>query len=170
MANLAVKESTLALIREFEGFSTKAYWDYSRWSIGYGSGTLLNGAIVKAGDVITKAEGEALLKRDADFAAKYVNAWVTSAINQNQFDALVSFTYNCGIGNFQKSNLLKVVNAAPLNFAAIKAAFTESKYTTANRGARRTKEAEVYASGVAANTNFIWLILIVAIILITRKK
>lgn len=170
MANLTVIESTLALIREFEGYSTKAYWDVSRWSIAYGSGTLLNGAVVKEGDVVSKAEGEALLKRDAWYAAGFVNSWVKADITQGMFDALVSFTYNCGIGNFQKSNLLKLVNQNPLNFDAIRAAFLESKWTTYNRTGRRKKEAATYQNGSVAPTNFLWLFLIIALVLIIRKR
>jgi lysozyme len=170
MANLTVIESTLALIREFEGYSAKAYWDVSRWSIAYGSGTLLNGSVIKEGDVVSKTEGEALLKRDATYAAGFVNSWVKSTITQGMFDALVSFTYNCGIGNFQKSNLLKLVNQNPLNFETIRAAFLESKFTTYGRTGRRKQEADVYQNGAVAPTNFFWLILVVALILVIRKK
>lgn len=173
MANFSVVESTLEMIRQFEGLSLKAYWDVTRYSIGYGSGTLLNGVKIKSTDVITKAQAEQLLLRDTKEAAGYVNRYVTSAINRNMFDALTSFVYNVGSGNFAGSNLLRLVNVNPYNFTAIEAAFREDKWTTHNRVTRRQVEAYSYAQPGLSNdiAGFPLLLLIgIALFFFTRKK
>lgn len=76
-------------------------------TIGYGH----TGADVKPGMRITPEEGLALLGKDCEWAEDSVNSHVTIPINQNEFDALVCFTFNCGVGAFQGSGLLKCLNA-----------------------------------------------------------
>jgi lysozyme len=71
MASHKVTNTTLDLIRQFEGLSLTAYWDVSRYSIGYGSGYLANGKKVQSGDSISQAEAEALLLRDVKEAGAY---------------------------------------------------------------------------------------------------
>ncbi|MBE9491050.1 MAG: lysozyme [Bacteroidetes bacterium] len=94
------------LIKEFEGFRDKAYkCPAGVWTIGYGH-TLG----VQEGDVITKAEGQELLLCDLRTAISAVNSLVTVQLSQSQFDALVSFVFNIGIGAFVRSTLLKVLN------------------------------------------------------------
>ena len=92
----------LKLIMEFEGCRLTAYKPVAAekyWTIGYGH----YGADVYQGMTITQAQAESLLTQDC---AKYVNAVNKYAnlswMNQNTFDALVSFTYNCGTGNLAK--------------------------------------------------------------------
>ena len=89
-----------------------------------------------------------MLKKDIQAKAEIpVNQLVHSAINQNQYDALVSFTYNCGSGNLQKSTLLQKVNAKP-NDPYIKAEFL--KWNKAGGKVlpgltkRREEEAKIY--------------------------
>lgn len=92
----------IALIKEFEGLRLKAYLcPGGVWTIGYG-----HTAGVKPGMVITEAQAEEYLKADLIAFERYLNG-LGLALNQNQFDALVSFIYNIGIGNFQKSTLLR---------------------------------------------------------------
>ncbi|WP_319422750.1 lysozyme [Pleurocapsa sp. FMAR1] len=55
-------------------------------------------------------EAERLLKEDLSIFEKAVTRFVTVPLNQNQFDALVSFTFNVGVGAFSKSTLLKLLN------------------------------------------------------------
>ena len=98
----------IALIKEFEGLRLKAYkCPGGVWTIGYG-----HTAGVKPGMVITEAQAEQFLKEDLITFEKAVNTQNLS-INQNQFDALVSFIYNIGVGNFQKSTLLHKVLIDP---------------------------------------------------------
>ena len=92
----------IALIKEFEGLRLKAYkCPGGVWTIGYG-----HTAGVKPGMTITEEQAEQLLKEDLIVFERAVNNQNLS-INQNQFDALVSLIYNIGIGNFQKSTLLR---------------------------------------------------------------
>ena len=92
----------IALIKEFEGLRLKAYLcPGGVWTIGYG-----HTAGVKPGMTITEEQAEQFLKEDLIVFEKAVNNQ-NLFINQNQFDALVSLIYNIGIGNFQKSTLLR---------------------------------------------------------------
>ena len=98
----------ISLIKEFEGLRLKAYkCPGGVWTIGYG-----HTAGVKPGIVITKAQAEEYLKADLIAFERYLNG-LGLALNQNQFDALVSFIYNVGTGNFSNSTLLRKVRANP---------------------------------------------------------
>ena len=174
MANLAAQNSTIEFLMSVEGFSAKAYWDYKQWSIGYGSGTMPNGQPVKQGDTVTKDQARAMLARDVVSRANAVNRYVTANINQNQFDALVSFTYNLGSGALADSTLLDVINANPVNYDAIATQFRKWIYAggVPNDGlkTRREKEIQLYKNGMVETPVFFWLILIVALVLIIRKR
>ena len=98
----------IALIKEFEGLRLKAYkCPGGVWTIGYG-----HTAGVKPGMVISEAQAEEYLMADLIASEKYLND-LRLAINQNQFDALISFIYNVGTGNFSRSTLLRKVRANP---------------------------------------------------------
>ena len=87
----------IALIKSFEGCRLTAYLcPAGVWTIGYG-----HTAGVTQGQAITHAQADSFLKADLEKYEKYVNA-TGLTLNQNQFDALVSFTYNCGAGNLKK--------------------------------------------------------------------
>ena len=131
------------LIKEFEGCKLEAYLDsVGIATIGFGS---TRG--VKLGQKITYQETEQLLIRDMAFAENAVNILVKSKINQNQFDALVSFVFNLGEGNFGKSTLLRKINANP-NDISIRQEF--NKWINAGGKPlnglvrRRAKESELY--------------------------
>lgn len=95
---MRTSQTGINLIKEFEGCRLKAYkCPAGVWTIGYG-----HTAGVAAGQAITQVRADEMLKTDL---VKYENAvaknvWIT--LNQAQFDALVSFTYNCGAGNLAK--------------------------------------------------------------------
>ena len=98
----------IALIKEFEGLRLKAYQcPGGVWTIGYG-----HTAGVKPGMLISKAQAEEYLKADLIAFERYLNG-LGLALNQNQFDALISFIYNVGTGNFSSSTLLRKVRANP---------------------------------------------------------
>ena len=100
----------IELIKSFEGLYLKTYkCPAGIDTIGYGH----TGIDVKPDMVITKEQAEDLLKKDLVFSEKQVSRLVTSDISQNQFDALVSFTFNLGSGALKKSTLLKKVNINP---------------------------------------------------------
>lgn len=102
-------------ITSFEGFSAKPYLDIAGIpTIGYGATYYENGVKVTMKDAhITKERAMELKAFHLQIAEAGVKKWVTTKINQNQFDALVSFTYNLGVGALQDSTLLKKVNANP---------------------------------------------------------
>jgi lysozyme len=97
----------LGLVKSFEGLFLKAYrCPAGVWTIGYGC---TEG--VKPGMVWTKDEAEAALLRELSKFEAAVNKLAKVTLNQNQYDALVSFAYNCGEGALSRSGLLKKVNA-----------------------------------------------------------
>ena len=87
----------LDLIKSFEGLRLTAYKAVPTevyWTIGYGH----YAPEVKKGQVITEAQAEAYLRQDLATAEKAVNG-LNKKLTQNQFDALVSFAFNCGSGS-----------------------------------------------------------------------
>lgn len=96
------------LIKQYEGLRLEAYrCPAGVWTIGYG-----HTAGVRRGDVIDERRAEYLLEEDLKKFEAVVNR-ECPGVNQNQFDALVSFTFNLGERNLLKSMLLKCVKANP---------------------------------------------------------
>lgn len=134
----------IALIKSFESLRLEAYrCPAGIWTIGYG-----HTAGVRRGDRIDERKAEQLLTDDLRQFEDVVNR-ECPGINQNQFDALVSFTFNVGTGNFQKSTLLKCVKANPLN---VNIRYELSRWNKANGTVlsglirRRKAEADLYFS------------------------
>ena len=91
------------LIKQYESFRAEAYrCPAGVWTIGYG-----HTRDVKSGDKITEPEALKLLRQDVQTAEKAVSTLVKKPLDQNRFDALVSFVYNTGSGNFASSTLLE---------------------------------------------------------------
>ena len=106
---MKISQKGLDLIKNFEGLELKAYKDsVGILTIGYGS----TGSHVKSGMTITAEQAEELLKQDVSRFEKGVNDLVKVSLTQNQFDALVSFSFNLGLGNLKSSTLLKKLNAS----------------------------------------------------------
>jgi len=106
--NLSYSDQGLALTEQFEGLRLTAYQDsIGVWTIGYGH----TGPDVQPGLAITQEQAGALLLQDVAGAAAAVNRLVTVPLTQNQFDALVDFTFNAGQGNLASSTLLRELNA-----------------------------------------------------------
>ena len=103
------------LIKEFEGFSNRPYKCSANIpTIGYGNTFYPDGKRVSMLDKqITKEYADEIFKYVADNFAFKVSKLIKSKVTQNQFNALVSFAYNVGIGNLEKSTLLKLVNINP---------------------------------------------------------
>lgn len=102
------------LIKQFEGCILSAYkCPAGVWTIGYG-----HTKDVKLGMKITSSQATELLKDDLKTYESYVNKYVKVKLNQNQFDALVSFTFNCGGGALKSSTLLKKLNKGDYTGAA----------------------------------------------------
>ena len=97
----------IELIKHFEGCELEAYkCPAGVWTIGYGH---IKG--VHEGMTITEHQAEEMLKSELHEYEGYINDYVTVPLNQNQFDAMVSWVYNLGGGNLRASTLLKVLNA-----------------------------------------------------------
>ena len=107
----------LELIKSYEGLRLNAYPDPATggdpWTVGYGS----TGPHVRKGLTITLAQAEELLRSDLRRFEDGVTACapVTTA---NQFAALVSFAFNCGLGNLKSSTLLRLHNEGKYALAA----------------------------------------------------
>ena len=113
MANRKIGQAGLALIKQFEGCRLTAYQcSAGVWTIGYG-----HTAGVYKGMKITQAQADAFLKQDIAKFEKYINnpsyVQFTDKLNQNQFDALVSFAFNLGQGNVKKLCVGRNINQIP---------------------------------------------------------
>jgi len=112
---LSVSRSAVELIKTFEGFrGAAAKLDDGRWTIGYGH-TLT----AREGSTITEADAEALLLYDLIQSAHAVNEHVFAPLDQNQFDALVSFVFNIGVRAFRGSPTLRRLNEGRFLEAAL---------------------------------------------------
>lgn len=105
----------LELIKEREGCRLVPYRDsVGVWTDGVGN---TNG-VVPGGPPITQEKAEADLRRNLSFAEAAITGGTTVDLEQHQFDALVSFTFNVGIGAFVHSTLLRLLNAGDYAGAA----------------------------------------------------
>lgn len=112
---MKISQNGLDLIKSFEGLELKAYKDsVGVLTVGWGS----TGSHVKPGMVITKEQAETLIKQDVSRFEKGISDLVKVPLTQNQFDALVSFSFNLGLGNLKSSTLLKKLNASDYSGAA----------------------------------------------------
>ena len=103
---MKISEEGKALIKKFEGCELDSYiCSGGVWTIGYG-----HTAGVKQGDKINQDEANHLLTEDLEEFEGYVNSAVEVGLDQNQFDALVAWTFNLGPSNLKSSTMLKVLN------------------------------------------------------------
>lgn len=141
---MEVNKAGRDLIKKFEGCKLKAYkCPAGLWTISWGLTFYPDGTKVKEGDVITQQQAEDYFNAIVDDFSKKVDVLIKSNVTDNNFSALVSFAYNVGMGNFQRSTLLRKVNANPKD-PSIRAEFM--KWTRANdkvlNGLVRRREAE----------------------------
>lgn len=104
----------ISLLKEFEGFRSKAYWDKTGkvWTIGYGETVYPDGQIVRRGDTCTQAKAvEWMIDDIKTERLPALQQMVKVPLTNNQACALISFCYNVGIGGLRKSQLLKKLNA-----------------------------------------------------------
>lgn len=134
------------LIQSFEGYSSEAYLcSGGKWTIGYG-----HTANVQPGDTITRQQAEILLQEDIKWAEDTVNAQNLD-LSQAQFDALVSFVYNVGSGNFNASTLLKYLKQDTLPRTTLEKEWKKWKYANQQEvkglARRRAAEWSLYKNG-----------------------
>lgn len=138
------------LIKHFEGCKLIGYMCPAGVpTIGYG-----HTRVAKVGWRISEEAAEKLLVEDLTIFEAQINK-LDLDLTQDQFDAIVSFVFNLGIGNFQKSTLLKLIKADPTDFYI---AFEFLKWTRAGRVVlpglelRRKAEAKLYFTGRSVNS------------------
>ena len=109
---MKVSENCLEQIKLHEGFRSKAYLDGGGVpTIGYGSTYYEDKTKVKMGDVITEERASELFKNVVSKFELGVLKLLKRTLKQNEFDALVSLTYNIGLGNLTTSKLLAIINS-----------------------------------------------------------
>ena len=133
------------LIKKFEGLFLKSYLCPANVAtIGYGSTIWSDGKKVKLGEVISLEGAEKLLMWELEKKSVCLQ---DLNLNQNQFDALLSFIYNIGVGAFKKSTILKMIKLNPTD-KGIREQFMRwvNKGSTFEKGLtrRRKEEADLY--------------------------
>lgn len=151
IGHMNISQRGIDLIKSFEGFRAQSYKclvTEKYFTIGYGH----YGPDVRLGQVITKAQAEELLMKDLERFVAAVNKYdYTYDFNQNEFDALVSFTYNLGEG---------CLNQVTDNKRRTKAQIAEKMLLYYNSGGkrieglvrRRKAEHDLFLSGSAATS------------------
>lgn len=146
--NKTISDQGLALIKHHEGLRLNRYND----AVGYP--TIGYGHLIKDGEnlhQITEAEAEALLRDDVREAENAVNRLVKVPVTQEQFDALVSFTFNLGSGSLSESTLLRKLNAG--DYAGAANEFPRWVYADGNKLTglvnRRHDERGLFVGGIA---------------------
>lgn len=146
---MKTSDSGIRLIQEFEGLRLTSYLCSAGVpTIGYGATYYADGTKVKLGQTITKEQAVQMLKEHLkQFEGSLIGLLNKTNVNQNQFDALVSFTFNLGAGNLAKSQLLRFVKANP-NDPKIAAEFAKwnraGGLVSTGLVRRRKKEAQLY--------------------------
>jgi len=146
---MRTSQTGIDLIRSFEGCCRKAYRlpGETYYTIGYGH----YGADVKAGTTVTYAQAEELLRSDLRKFEGYVAQYAPSGLNQNQFDALVSFCYNCGPGSLKQLCTGRTIAQIPEHIEAYTASASESYRAGLLR--RRQAERKLYNTPVKQEGN-----------------
>ncbi|MFH1058872.1 MAG: lysozyme [Pseudomonadota bacterium] len=142
-----LNQAGVDLVKRSEGFSPKTY------TCPAGHPTIGFGHRIRAGEVfeepLSQAQAEDLLRADLAEAAGAVQRLVTAPLSDDQFAALVDFTFNLGAGNLQKSTLLKKLNAG--DYAGAGAEFgrwvKSGGQTLPGLVTRRAAEAALFAGG-----------------------
>lgn len=118
-------DKALALIKESEGLRFRAYQDEKGiWTLGYGTVIRPDGSKVKEGDTCTQEQADAWLEQNvAKVAERVHDLCFPVELNENEFNALVSFVYNIGIGAFKRSTMLAMIHNSKYSSSDIAAEF-----------------------------------------------
>lgn len=115
---MKLNEAGIDLIKSFESLRLEAYPDPGTggdpWTIGYG-----HTEGVSEGDTCTEDEANEFLQNDLAQCIQGVTDLVTTNLNDNQFSALVSFAFNCGVHNLKISTLLREINDSNFNHIVV---------------------------------------------------
>lgn len=116
---MKTNQAGINLIKEFEGFRSKAYkCPAGVWTIGYGHTSSAGKPMVKSGMAVSATEAEAILKRDLAQYEGAVTKAIKVSLTPNQFSACVSLCYNIGGANFAKSSVARFCNKGQFKQAA----------------------------------------------------
>lgn len=111
---MEIDQAGIDFIKQFEGCRLEAYYDQANiLTIGYG-----DTEDVTPGMVITQQDADSRLINRLESFEQGVNELVSVPINQNQFNALCSFSYNVGLASLRRSTLLRCLNNFDFNDAA----------------------------------------------------
>ena len=107
-----INERGIQIVKSFEGIALKPYLcPASVWTVGYGATRSSTGRPIDQDmEPITEAEAEALLIRDLESSEGWISRLIKTALTENQYSALVSFTFNVGAGALQRSTLRMKLN------------------------------------------------------------
>ena len=115
----SLSNNGMRLLEQFEGLRLEAYLDSAGIAtIGFGTIKYPDGSKVKKGDKIIKDQAKEYKLHDLKEFESTVNTYVTVPLSQNQYDALVSLSYNIGSNAFKNSTLLKKLNSSDYKGAA----------------------------------------------------
>ena len=141
-----ISQECIDFIKEKEGFKSVAYRQNKNekyLTLGYGH----YGSDVKEGQTITQEEAERLLRADLKgYTDAVLKECEHLALNQNELDALVSFTYNCGLGNLKKLTKDRTKEEIAEHITA----YTNSGSEANRKGLqiRREEEKEMFLGGI----------------------
>lgn len=141
---MPISDRGFDLIKAYERLRLKAYLPTPDdvWTVGYG-----HTKDVQEGDEVTEDEADAFLREDVKSAEDCIDTYVEAELTQNQYDALCSFIFNIGCGNFKGSTLCKLINAG--NFEAAQKQFArwnkQNGKPLAGLTRRRAEEAALFA-------------------------
>ena len=109
---MRTSDDGIDLIKQFEGVRLDSYRDsVGVWTVGFGHTAACGEPIPGPGVKITSQQADMALRKDLNKFEIGVTGLLAKPIQQHQFDALVSFAFNVGLGNLKNSTLLKKVNA-----------------------------------------------------------
>lgn len=141
---MKINRATVDLVKEFEGFSAKAYkCPAGIWTIGYGTTANAGvGIAPKEGMTISRSDAEGYLHGALEKFAAQIEDAITAPINENEFGAFVSLAYNIGPSAFRKSSALRHFNAGDKAKAASAILLWNKAGGKVLKGLTRRREAE----------------------------
>ena len=160
---MKVSDELLRVLKQLEGFRPHAYWDYKQWSIGYGSKCPEGYESYYQSNPISEAYAEELLRKELDDVESKLNGFINHfglTLTQNQYDTLVSFSYNVGTTWMYNRSTWQYKGTGNLNSAILSGdtgshmlygmmlwSYAGNRHILINR---RIVEMNIYANGVYA--------------------
>lgn len=155
-SEMKASDSCIEFIKTFEGFSAKPYYDYGQYTVGYGTKCPDDKFAQYNANGISKQDAEALLRAELKSVENVLNVKLIDkhslTLSQQQFDALVSFSYNIGTSWIVSNSTLK--DAILRNADANELVYSFGLYCTAGGKylpglvTRRLCEANIYLNGI----------------------